>query len=137
MNAACLIPDRFSCGLENLSGKVGTPVHGNYLRQSDKESGSIEFLDNFCPKCDVSVIRELKEQRGRRLRKRHLKNEFTLLQTLSRLFRLVQFVKCWHIFLVLNVKRLYQSSGKEKESRCLVFTSSTKPEIRHFHVVVV
>ena len=33
-------------------------------------------------------------------------------------------------------KRL-QSSGKEEESRCLVFTSSTKREIRYFHVVVV
>ena len=39
----------------------------------------------------------------------------------------------------LNSKRLYRSSGKEKESRCLVqvFTSSTKREIRQFHVVVV
>ena len=41
------------------------------------------------------------------------------------------------MFLELNSIRLYQSSGKEKESRCLVFTSSTKREIRHFHVVVV
>ena len=37
----------------------------------------------------------------------------------------------------LNSKRLYRSSGKEKESHCLVFTSSTKREIRYFHVVVV
>ena len=51
--------------------------------------------------------------------------------------QLVQFVKCWQIFLELNSKRLYQSSGKEKESRCLVFTSSTKREIRHYYVVVV
>ena len=29
-------------------------------------------------------------------------------------------------FLDLNSKRLYLSSGKEKESRCLEFTSSTK-----------
>ena len=36
----------------------------------------------------------------------------------------------------LNVKRLYQISGKEKESR-LVFTSSTKRDTRHFHVAVV
>ena len=57
-----------------------------------------------------------------------IKSEFALLQTLSRLFQLVQFVKCWQIFLDLNSKRLYQSSGKEKESRCLVFTSSTKRE---------
>ena len=62
------------------------------------------------------------------------------LQTLSRLFHLIHFVKCWQFFLEflgLNSKRLYQSSGKEKESRCLVFTFSTKREIRHFHVVVV
>ena len=37
-------------------------------------------------------------------------------------------------FLELNSKRLYQSSGKE--SHCLVLTSSTKHEIRHFNVVV-
>ena len=37
----------------------------------------------------------------------------------------------------LNFKGLYhESSGKEKES-CLVFPSSTKREIRPFHVVVV
>ena len=41
------------------------------------------------------------------------------------------------IFLELNSKGLHQSSGKEKESCCLVFPSSTKREIRHFHVVVV
>ena len=31
---------------------------------------------------------------------------------------------------------LHRSSGKEKESRCLVFWPSTKREIRHFHAVV-
>ena len=31
-----------------------------------------------------------------------------------------------NIFLEFNSKRLYRSSGKEKESRCLVFTSFTK-----------
>ena len=40
------------------------------------------------------------------------------------------------IFLELNSKRLYQNSGREKESHCLVFTSSTQREIRHFHVVI-
>ena len=34
-------------------------------------------------------------------------------------------------------KGLYQSSGKEKESCCLVFPFSTKREIKQFHVVVV
>ena len=80
-------------------------------------------------------LRELQQQIRRRLRKRHLKSEFALLQTLSRLFQLVQFVKYCQISLELNSKRL-QSSGKEEESRCLVSTSSTKREIRHFHVVV-
>ena len=77
------------------------------------------------------------KQRRQRLRKSHLKSEFALSQTLSRLFHLVQFVKCWQMFLELNSKGLYQSSGKEKESCCLVFPSSTKREIRQFHVVVV
>ena len=52
------------------------------------------------------------------------------------LSHLVQFVKCWQIFLELNYKGQYQSSEKENERRCLVFASSTKCEIRHFHVVV-
>ena len=47
------------------------------------------------------------------------------------------FPQCWQIFLELNYKRPYQSSGKENDSRCLMFTSSTKSESRQFHVVVV
>ena len=42
-----------------------------------------------------------------------------------------------NFFLELNSKGLHQSSGKEKESCCLLFPSSTKREIRQFHVVVV
>ena len=49
------------------------------------------------------IIRELKQQRRRRL------------QTLSRLFHLVYFIKCWQMFLELNSKGLYQSSGKEEK----------------------
>ena len=37
----------------------------------------------------------------------------------------------------LNCIGLYQSSGKEKENCCFVFTSSKKREIRHYHVVAV
>ena len=37
----------------------------------------------------------------------------------------------------LNSKGLYQSWEKKRESCCLVFPASTKPEIRHFHVVIV
>ena len=83
------------------------------------------------------IIRELKQQRRRWLRKRHLKSEFALPQTFSRLFHLVQFVQCWQISLEFNSKALLQRTGKEKESRCLLFTSCLKHEIRHFHVVVV
>ena len=56
--------------------------------------------------------------------------------TVTHFFHLVQFVKYWQFILKLNSKRLYQSSGKGKETRCLVFTPSTKRETRHFHVVV-
>ena len=65
--------------------------------------------------------RELKQKRRRGLQKRHLKSEFAPLQTLSRLFHLVYFVKCWQMFLELNSKGLYQSSGKEK--KVVVFCS--------------
>ena len=65
-----------------------------------------------------------------------LKKEFALLQTLSRLFHFVQFITCWQLFLELIIKD-YRNTGKENESRCLAFTSSTKREIRHCHVVVV
>ena len=40
-------------------------------------------------------------------------------------------------FLELNSKRLFQSLGKEKESCCLVLTSSAKHEIGYYHVKVV
>ena len=45
------------------------------------------------------VIRELKQQRQRRIRsKTSLKSELALLQTLSRLFHLVEFVEWWQFF---------------------------------------
>lgn len=44
-------------------------------------------------------------------------------------------------FISLNAGKFFGSwrkggSGKEKESSCFVFTSSTKREVRHFHFVV-
>ena len=61
------------------------------------------------------AARELQQQGRRRLQKRLLKREFAPLQTLWRLFHLVYFVKCWQMFLELNFKGRYQSSGKEKK----------------------
>ena len=77
------------------------------------------------------------QQLRRRIQKSHLKSESVLLQTLPRLFHFVQFDKFWRIFLEINSKGLYQSSGKGEENRSLVFTSHTKREVRPFHVVVV
>ena len=119
---------------------------------------SIIFIDIFAPKWTRAqrkltrfpsrdfpitprierINRELKQQRWRqrrrRLQKRLLKSEFTNFIALipSRLIHQM-LANC----LELNSKGLYQSSGKEKESCCLRFPSLTKPEIRHFHVVVV
>ena len=78
--------------------------------------------------------RELQQRWRRRLRKRQLKSVFARVQTSSRLFHLVQLVKCWRICLEVDSKGLYQSSEKAKEGRC-----SRPPktrEIRQFHVVV-
>ena len=43
----------------------------------------------------------------------------------------------WQTFLVLNTEGLYRSSREEKRDHCLVFTSSTKREIKDFYIVVV
>ena len=75
---------------------------------------------------------ELKQQRRWKLQKGHFKSEFALLQTLSRLYLIVQFVKCWQIFLELNSNRVYRRSGKEKETRCLVIMSFTKVKLGIF-----
>ena len=91
------------------------------------------FRSSRCLRCLGSLVGQPRRQQQRNCR---WKSEFALLQTLPRLLLLVQFVKCWHFFLELNSKRLYRSSGNEKESRCLVLTSSTTREIRNFHIVV-
>ena len=78
--------------------------------------------------------REFKQQRQRRLQKRHLKSEVTLLQTLSRLFHLVQFVKCWQFFVELNSKRLFQSLREKKKVAVLC---SRLPQNVKLGVVVV
>ena len=76
-------------------------------------------------------IRELIQLWWRRLQKRHLKSKFALIPTRFIRHMLEIFV------LELNSKGLYYSSGTEKKSCCLVFPSSTKREIRKFHVAVV
>ena len=81
--------------------------------------------------------RELKQWRRRKATKTSLKNLILTASKVIMLFHLVQFAKCWQFFLELNSKILYRSSGKEKESCCLVLTSSAKHEIKYYHIVVV
>ena len=93
-----------------------------------------------CSACSAKILLDSsspreKQQRRHWLQKSLLRSEFAPLQTLSSLFRLVQFVKCWRIFQELNSKGLQRRSRIEKESRCLVFTSCQR-EIRHLHVIV-
>ena len=65
------------------------------------------------------VKRELKQQRRRRLRKKlyHVYRAYSISYNSSNL---------GSFCLELNSKRLYRSSEKEEESRCLLFTSFTK-----------
>ena len=81
--------------------------------------------------CIWTVNRELKQQRQRRLQKRHLKSEFAFISSRS----IRQMLATFSGDEGLHCKTA--SWGNEKENRCLVFTSSTKREIRNFQVVVV
>ena len=112
-------------------------VHWNYIfAMYYYLEGTRKYHDiNFYKECTFTGIwsdvaggsihsRELQQRRRRRLRKRHLKSVFARVQTSSRLFYLVQFVKCWRICLELDSKGLNQSSGEAKEGRCVVFTPS-------------
>ena len=66
-----------------------------------------------------------------------MKSELTLFQSLSWLFQLTYFVKCKRTLLELNFYQPYPSSERERKFCHCLFTSFTKREIRHFHVVVV
>ena len=85
----------------------------------------------------VGAISEFTQWRRRRLRKRHLKGEFVLTQTLSRLFHLVWFVKFWQIFVELILKGSIKVPEKKKKVVVFCPRPATKREIRQFHVVVV
>ena len=74
---------------ESLSQKEGSPSQ----QMSAWASGCMRKKQlTYLPETTAlsnTLIRELKQQRRRRLRKRHLKSEFALPETLSRLFHLV------------------------------------------------
>ena len=70
------------------------------------------------------LIRELMQQRRRRLGKSFLKSEVSLLQTLSRLFHMVQFAKYWQYFLKLGSKDCIEVQERIKK---VVVLSSCPP----------
>ena len=80
------------------------------------------------------VTRELKQQRRRRLRKRHLKSEFALLQTLSRLFHLIYFVKCWQMLWSLILKDCIKVQEKKKNFAVLCSRPKQNVKLRNFQV---
>ena len=65
-----------------------------YLSFKNELGNSCLVLPHL-PKPMAFLSLSLTGRRRRRLRKRHLKSEFALPRALSRLFHLVQFVKCW------------------------------------------
>ena len=86
------------------------------------------------PPCNIV---ELKQQRWRRLRKRHLKSEIALLQTLSRLIPSCLVRQMLATSFGVEFSRTVSKFRKRIRSCCLEFPSSTKREIWHFNVVVV
>ena len=70
---------------------------------------------------------ECLKPRRRRWWRRRLKGEFVFFQSLSRLFQLAYFVKCWQTFLKLNscgdppLQRNVQKSGMKKCDACTKF----------------
>ena len=101
--------------------------HQRYTDNKNEETEhkvcKLKYFD-FAP--SISIIRKLMQQRRRWLRKRHLKSYVALLKIYRDCSISFSSSNAGNFFLDLNSKRLYLSSGKEKESRCLEFTSSTK-----------
>ena len=77
--------------------------------------------------CGQTFQGACKQQRPWRLRKRHEKSEFALLQTLSRLFHLVQFVKCSYFSLELNSEKTVSKFGQLQEKKTKVVVLSSRP----------
>ena len=73
--------------------------HRSLVKRGFHCSSELRSLSLFVNR---GIIRELKQQRRWRLWKRRFKSEFSLLSTLSRLFHLVQFVKCWQMFVEIE-----------------------------------
>ena len=101
--------------------------HKHYTDKKNEKTGhKVCKLKYFDFALSVRIIRKLMQQRRRWVRKRHLKSEVALLKIYRDCSISFSSSNAGNFFLDLNSKRLYLSSGKEKESRCLEFTSSIK-----------
>ena len=77
--------------------------------------------------CGQTFQGACKQQRPWPQRKRHEKSEFALLQTLSRLFHLVQFVKCSYFSLELNSEKTVSKFSQLQEKKTKVVVLSSRP----------
>ena len=82
-------------------------------------------------------VKRVSRERASGRRSREGPRPLTRLASLAQIGELVRRLNVGNVFLELNSKRLYRSSEKGKENRCLVFASAIKCEIRKLHVVIV
>ena len=105
-----------------------------------KNSSVQKFVPDPCKRYVSfrSIFNRVFTTRRRRQRKCHLKSEFALFQSLSRLFQLADVVKCRPILPWVDFLGITSESKKTGRKFCRRWiTSFVKREIRHFHAVVV
>ena len=82
-------------------------------------------------------VKRVSRERASGRRSREGPRPLARLASLAQIGELARRLNVGYVFLELNSKRLYRSSEKEKENRCLVFTSAIKRKIRKLPVEVV
>ena len=87
--------------------------------------------------CESLIVGNLSNNNGNGSENVSKKAGFVLFQTLFLLFHFIPFFLMLGNSSGVDSKGWYLSSEKEKEKRCLAFTSSRERETRKFHVIVV
>ena len=132
-----------------FDSSCNVPLHQGALRDETKTAARRDYYYMpFVYHCFTSLFEflrprlrsksVLKQQRRRRVRKRNLKSKFALLQTLSRLFHLVQVVsKCWQIFRSWILKDCIKVQETKKKVVVLSSHLPTNMKVGTFTPVVV
>ena len=125
---------------DNVSGAWAIVISSPDVRLKTKEKVGMpeSFKVGWCPQqnnCMGRVTLSYNDDDGSENITEKWKCAFS--QTLSRLFRTAQFVRCSQSFLVLNSYGLYPCSNRERKICRRMSTSSTKRRIGRFHLVVV